>query len=67
MKNTRQDIAVATAMLERARQVLELTYHDWRLHERPQRNRKRATKASLLARCHEQGFSVVGPQQGIFA
>ena len=67
MKNASQDIAIATAMLERARQVLELTYHDWRLHERPQRNSKRRRKASLLTRCHEQGFTLVTPRPGVFA
>lgn len=31
-------------MLERARQILELTYHDWRLHEPRQRRGKTASK-----------------------
>lgn len=44
MKNTSQDIQAASAMLERARQILELTYHDWRLHEPQQRRGKAARK-----------------------
>lgn len=53
MKNATQDIAATVTMLERAREVLELTYHDWRLHERPQRRRKAARKQEqkgILAR-----------------
>ena len=30
----------ATAMLERARRILELTLQDWRLHEQAERKRK---------------------------
>lgn len=44
MKNTSHDIAAASAMLERAAQILELTHHDWRLHERPKRRGKDAKK-----------------------
>lgn len=61
MKNATQDIATTVAMLERARQVLELTYQDWRLHERPLRRRKAARKqedTGILARYRpEQGYS----------
>jgi len=53
MKNTRHDIQAASAMLERARQILELTYHDWRLHERHQRRGKGrvVNKQGLHASC----------------
>lgn len=62
MKNASYDIAAAAAMLERARQVLELTYHDWRLYERPPGRGKAARKQQNRPARHDlnQGFSGVG-------
>lgn len=53
-------------MLERARQVLELTYHDWRLHERTQRNNKAARKRVAPVRCQPPLFSSA-PEHSAFA
>lgn len=55
MKNTSHDIAAASAMRERARQILELTYQDWRLHERPQRR----GKAAKVRRTPRYGITAV--------
>lgn len=53
-------------MLERARQVLELTYHDWRLHERPVRKGKGARKR-VAAGCHQAYVFSAAVKQGAFA
>ena len=45
MEKTFYDTASARAMLERARQVLELTHYDWRLNEGTQSRRRKASKA----------------------
>lgn len=66
MKNATQDIATSIAMLERARQVLELTYHDWRLHERPVRKGKGARKR-VAAGCHQAYVFSAAVKQGAFA
>lgn len=40
MNETRHPPHASEAMLERARRILELTHHDWRLHEQVQAPRK---------------------------
>lgn len=50
MENISHDIASCRAMQERARQIMELTYQDWRLHERPLSARKKAVRFNASVR-----------------
>lgn len=45
MEKTIYAPTAANPMLERARQVLELTHYAWRLNERTQSRRRKASKA----------------------
>lgn len=53
-------------MLERARQVLELTYHDWRLHEHTPRKNKAARKRVGPVRYQPLVFPIMA-EQGAYA
>jgi len=47
MENTTLKQSAAVEILERATQVLELTYHEWRLHEQPANQKKKRHRRSL--------------------
>lgn len=53
-------------MLEKARRVLELTYCDWGLHERPVRTGKAARKARrAFARGYDHGWKRAAAREGL--